>query len=180
MELFTDYSKDLVRSDSFKGSLQITKSDAVTGEILEQYESENLVVNNGRSGMAHLWAGQWFGGPPTGWVNTMKFGDRGYDPSDPTLPKDSSVDRTQLFCEDESRPIIVSKAAIVDFPDGDEGNKVRFTVSLGAAEGNGTGTQGYSEAGMYRVDGLLAAHKTFGIITKNSSVTLTFRWTFQF
>jgi hypothetical protein len=163
-----------------KGTLQVQLIRASTGEIVEHYEADNLVVNGGRTGMAHLWAGQWFTGLNLGYVNVMKFGDRGHDTTDPTLPKETSLSREQLFCEDESRPIIISKAAAIDFPDGEQGQKVRFTCSIGANEGNGTGRQAYSEAGMYRADTLLAAHKTFGLITKTNEFILTFRWTFQF
>lgn len=164
-----------------RGSVEILKIRESTGEIVQRIVDDNLVVNGGRAGMAHLWAGQWFVGPPVGFVNEMKFGDRGHDLSDPTLPKSTSVTRTQLFCEDESRPIIISRKPVaVDFPDGDSGTRVRFTCSVGAAEGNGTGRQGFSEAGLYRDDGVLAAHKTFGLVTKTNEFVLTFRWTFTF
>jgi len=168
-----------------RGYLEVFKIRASNGEVVEHFESENLVVDGGRSGMAHLWAGDWYSGPPTGWVNEMKFGDGGHENSDPTLPKTTSVDRQQLFCEDEARaPIISKKPVTVDFPDGDSGTKVRFTATVGAAEGNdggpNPGRRGYSEAGMYRDDGILAAHKTFGLITKTNEFILTFRWTFVF
>lgn len=170
-------------TDQFKvhGSLQIIMTDKTTGEVLMDIEDDNLVVNGGRSGMAHLWAGYWFAGPPTGFVNEMRFGDRGHDTTDPTLPKSSSVERTQLFCEDEGRPIIISKKPLtVDFPDGDSGTTVRFTCTIDSTEGNGSGRQGFSEAGLYRDDGTLAAHKTFGLITKTNEFILTFRWRFRF
>jgi hypothetical protein len=172
---------DLKDQMSVKGSVEIIVSRADNGEVVERIEDDNLVVNGGRSGMAHLWAGQWFVGPPTGFVNEMKFGDRGHDTADPSLPKTTVTTRTQLFCEDESRPIIISKKPLtVDFPDGDSGTRVRFTCQVGSAEGNGTGRQIFSEAGLYRDDGILAAHKTFGVITKTNEFIITFRWTFQF
>lgn len=171
---------ELTDDFGIKGSLEVIKSLASTGAEIERFEDHNMVVNGGRSGMAHLWAGQWFTGPPTGYVNLMKFGDRGHDTSDATLAKTTQVTRTQLFCQDEARPIIITKSVTTDFPDGDSGTKVRFTCTVGASEGNGTGRQGYSEAGLYRVDGLLAAHKPFGLITKTPEFILTFRWTFKF
>ena len=176
---------NLVDQFRVRGTLEIIKSRVDTGEVVERLVDDNLVVTGGRSGMAHLWAGEWYAGPPTGWVNEMKFGDGGHELADPTLPKTTSVDREQLFCEDEARsPIISKKPVVVDFPDGDSGTKVRFTAVVGAAEGNEGGTspgrRGYSEAGMYRDDGILSAHKTFGIITKTNEFLLTFRWTFQF
>lgn len=174
-------SVELKDQMSVRGSVEIIKQLASTGEVVERIEDHNLVVNGGRSGMAHLWGGRWFSGVPAGFVNEMKFGDRGHDPSDPGLPKTSNVNRTQLFCEDESRPIIIAKKPLtVDFPDGDNGTRVRFTCQVGAAEGNGTGRQIFSEAGLYRDDGVLAAHKTFGVITKTNEFIVTFRWTFQF
>jgi hypothetical protein len=163
-----------------RGFLEVTKIRASDGSVVTQFEAENLVVNAGRTGMAHMWAGEWFTGPNLGYVNLMKFGDRGYDITDPTLPKSTDVTRTQLFCEDESRPIIISKAVTVDWPDGTDGTKVRFSCTINANEGNGTGRAGYSEAAMYRADGVFASHKTFGVITKTNEFILTFRWTFQF
>ena len=163
-----------------RGFLEVEKVRVSDGSIVERYEGENLVVNGGRSGMAHMWSGEWFTGPSLGYVNVMKFGDRGYEASDPTLPKATDVTRTQLFCEDESRPILISKPVVIDWPDGSAGTKVRFSCTIGANEGNGTGRAGYSEAAMYRADGTFAAHKTFGVITKTNEFILTFRWTFQF
>jgi hypothetical protein len=163
-----------------RGFLQVTKIRASDGEVIEQFESENLVVNAGRTAMAHMWSGDWFTGGNLGYVNLMKFGDRGYDLTDPTLPLPTDVTRTQLFCEDASRPILISKAVTIDWPDGTSGQKVRFSCTIGASEGNGTGRAGYSEAAMYRADGTFAAHKTFGVITKTNEFILTFRWTFQF
>lgn len=174
-------AKELLDVQKVRGSVQILVIRESTGEVVQRFEDDNLVVNGGRSGLAHLWAGQWFGGPPTGYVNEMRFGDRGHDTSDPSLPKTTQVVRTQLFCEDEARPVIISKKPLtVDFPDGDNGTRVRFTSTVGAAEGNGTGRQIFSEVGLYRDDGVLAAHKTFGVITKTNEFLITFRWTFQF
>jgi hypothetical protein len=180
-------STSIELKDNFKvrGILEILKIKAATGEVVERIEDDNLVVNGGRSGMAHLWAGEWYAGPPTGWVDEMKFGDGGHELSDPTLPKTTSVDREQLFCEDEARsPIISKKPLTVDYPDGDSGTRVRFSCTVGAAEGNEGGTspgrRGYSEAGLYRDDGILACHKTFGLITKTNEFILTMRWSFVF
>lgn len=164
-----------------QGSVEIIIARADSGEIVERFEDHNIVVNQGRSGLAHLFAGAWFEGVPAGFVNEMRFGDRGHDVADPTLPRVSALTRTQLFCEDDSRPIIVARKPLtVDFPDGDAGTTVRFTAVVGATEGNGTGRQGYSEVGLYRDDGILAAHKTFGLITKTDEFMITFRWKFQF
>jgi hypothetical protein len=163
------------------GSVEIIIQRASDGEIVQRIEDSNIVVRGGRSGLAHLWAGQWFSGVPSGRVNEMRFGDRGHDSGEPTLPKSSSIERSQLFCESEGRPVILAKKPLaVDFPDGDTGTTVRFTAVIGAAEGNGTGTQGFSEVGLYRDDGTLAAHKTFGLITKTNEFQITFRWKFEF
>ena len=167
-----------------RGVLEIIKTHATSGEVVEHIEGDNLVVNGGRSGMAHLWAGDWFTGPPTGYVDVMNFGDGGHDSGDPTLPLTTEVTRTQLITEDTAGSPIIAKPVIVDYPDGDGGTRVRFTATVGAAEGNDGGTnpgrRGYSEAGLYRNDGVLAAHKTFGLITKTDEFILTFRWTFIF
>jgi hypothetical protein len=163
-----------------RGFVEVILTREDTGEVVDHYTSENLVVNGGRAAMAHMWAGEWFTGPYLGYVNEMKFGDRGHETADPTLPKETDVERTQLFCEDESRPVIISKPVAIDYPDGDQGTTVRFTCTIAASEGNGTGRAGYSEAGLYRADGTLGAHKTFGIITKTNEFVLTIRWTFKF
>ena len=164
-----------------RGSVEIIKRRVSDGAVVEHVEDHNIVVNGGRQALAHLFGGDWRAdtGTPRGYCTEMRFGDRGHQTADPTLPKASAVTRTQLFCIDEARPYLITKSPLtVDYPSTLE---VRFTTTVGAAEGNtAAGSAGYSEVGLYRADGTLAAHKTFGLITKTDDFEITFRWKFTF
>ena len=57
---------------------------------------------------------------------------------------------------------------------------VKFTVVVEKAEGNGTGTVAYTEAGLFCSDSTMFARETFPAIVKNSTRRVTFEWSILF
>lgn len=145
------------------GILTLIASDALTGKILQQVFGENIVVNLGRSGLAHLIAGDNVSNYE---IVSMMFGDGNTAPA---------VTDTGL-----SGSLIITKSTTYDFPDGGSGLKVRFTATVGADEGNGSGTQTYREACLVMGNGSIFSHKVSGAITKDNTVVLTAIWTYIF
>ena len=62
-----------------------------------------------------------------------------------------------------------------------DANTIEFSAMLADDEANGSGSQVLSDLGLYNAAGnLMIARKTFGQITKTSSISITFRWTLDF
>jgi hypothetical protein len=133
---------------------------------------ENVITDLGRSNMAHLLAGDDVASRK---VTQVKFGDGGHQPADPTQPIPPSSGDTDLFGVE-----IIAKTVSSDYPDGEAGTKVRFTATVGAEEGNGAGTQPYSEVGLYDITGRMLTHKTFGLITKSNSFSFAVNYVILF
>jgi hypothetical protein len=72
---------------------------------------------------------------------------------------------------------IITKATTFSFPAATPPTQVEFDCSVLAGEGNGPGSQNYTEAGLVTGAGVLATHKVFGLVTKTSSLVLTAKWT---
>lgn len=149
------------------GQLVIVSTDVHTGKILDISAGENIVVNYGRSGIAHMMAGDDVDNHK---IVSMMFGDTTGSPA---------VTDTGLF----GSVILMSGGAQVkpvtfDFPDGPSGLKVRFTAVVSASEGNGGGTQIYQEACLIKGNGEIFSHKVTGVITKDATVVLTAAWTY--
>lgn len=145
------------------GVLTIVRTDAVTGRVIDVSSGENIVVNLGRSSLAHLLAGDSVDNHK---VVGMRFGDGATAPT---------VNDTGL-----AGALIIEKSTTYDFPDGDSGLKVRFTAVVGADEGNGSGSQEYKEACLVKGNGDIFSRKVSGTITKDNTVVLTAIWTYIF
>jgi len=134
---------------------------------------ENIVVNNGREALARLLgnaSGDWF-------VDTMKFGKGGHDPSDPTIMVAVDITDDDLYDTSASYPEI-DVTATTTWP---ALRKVQFEAEVAAGVGNGTGVLEYSEAGLYYNGGtVMFSHKAFGYIVKNDTIRLVADWTFTF
>lgn len=151
------------KAPSGLGFLTLVASDAATGKILQVEHGQNIVVNTGRSGLAHLLCGD---ATANHIVTTMRFGDGAGTPA---------VTDTGLFGVQ-----IIDKATAYAFPDGPTGLKVSFTAVVGALEGNGGGTQVYQEVALLKGNGDLFSHKVSGSISKDNSIVLTAVYTFIF
>ncbi len=119
-------------------------------------------------------------------ITKMKFGDQGHNTSNPgeALP-------TYNTMTDLNNPFLTQIITSKTFADDTVNNmtSVTFEVELTTSEGNGSGSQIYSEAGLYTEDetplvdatsGLantgLSAVKHFGVLTKTSALSFTFQW----
>lgn len=143
------------------------------GNVIETIDfGSNVITYLGRSNMAHLLAGD---DTANRVASTIKCGDGGHDPGDPTVPLAVDVSDTDLYGTE-----IIAKTVSYDFPDGSSGGKVRFTAEVAANEGNGSGSQAYSEVGLYDLADRMIAHRSFGLITKSEAFGIIWRWTFIF
>lgn len=133
------------------------------GEIVFVDRGKNLVVNTGRSGLAHLIAGD---SVDTHKIVSMKFGDG----TTPPVVSDTTLSGTT----------IIEKPTSYDFPDGSTGLKVRFTAVVPEDEGNGSGTQNYREAALIKANGDIFSRKLLGGVAKDNTLLLTALWTIIF
>lgn len=133
---------------------------------------ENVITTQGRSNMAHLLANDDVANRT---VTQAKFGDAGHNPSTPTVPLPANPADVALF-----GATVITKTVTPSFPDGAGGSKVMFSCSISTEEGNGGGSQGYSEVGLYDVTGRMMTHKTFGLITKSNAFSITLQYTILF
>jgi hypothetical protein len=132
-------------------SLQVWKGD----KLVEQYEDNNLIVNNGRNFIAQL-----VGGTVTGQIDQIGFG------TDGTAPALADVELTAAFKKN------VGGAALVPV------GRMAISWTLDPSEANGMTIR---EFGLfYNNGGVLVARKTREPIVKTSDVRLTGTWTLIF
>lgn len=133
----------------------------------------NTITSLGRANMAHLIAGD---DVANRMITTIKFGDGGHNPSFPTQPVTTSPSDTDLYGN-----LILEKITSYSYPAGSSGGKVMFTASVDFAEGNGvSGSQAYSEVGLYDEQDRMITHKSFGLISKSEAFSLTINYTLLF
>jgi hypothetical protein len=152
--------------------LQLVITDHRTGKSRAIFLGENIITDLGRSNMAHILAGD---DAANRIVTEVRFGDGGHTVGDPTTPLAPSASDTDL-----NGSTIIVKATSFDFPDGSGGSKVRFTATVAANEGNGSGSQAYSEVGLYDQTGRMMTHKTFGLVTKSDAFSIAINYTILF
>jgi len=138
-----------------KGVFYLEKICAKTGEILEVYTDNNLVVNGGRTAVTVL-----LGAGTSGkQLTQIAFGTNG------TAPAGSDTAITGAFTK---------ALGTVSYP---TISSVKFDWTLGALEGNGLGIR---EVGILCTDNTLFARKTRALIDKNSDIILNGSWTISF
>lgn len=126
------------------------------GELVEDYEDRNLVVDVARVALARLVSGDAAAAP----INRIGFGTSNAAPD----PADTALTNQLLKAVDGHT-----------FPASGE---VQFTWSLGTSEGNG---MSIAEFGLICTDGSLFARKNRATaIAKDSDITLSGTWTIQF
>jgi hypothetical protein len=134
-----------------KGVFSLLVLKASTGEVLERFAENNLVVTIGQTNITKLLGGDAAGKK----ISRIAIGTNGVPP---TLA-DSAI--TGMF----------SKAITgVDYP---EANSVRFNWAIDAAEGNGITIR---EFGLLNDDDVLCARKVRADIIKTSDVRLVGSW----
>lgn len=166
------------------GFLSIKVNNHETGEEYYHMEEKNTITNIHRRNIVRL-----LGGDNTSQrlITKIKFGSGGHDPLNPGSPTPTTADITAL-----NSPFLTKSITNRTFEDDTINNitAVIFEVVLTPSEGNGTlGSQIYSEAGLFTEDetplidptsGLantgLCAVKHFGVLTKTSALSFTFRW----
>jgi hypothetical protein len=138
-----------------KGVFYLEKICAKTGEILEIYTDNNLVVNGGRSAVCTLLGA----GGTTKQLTQIAFGTNGTAP----IGTDSGI--TGAFTK---------SLGAVSYP---TISSVKFDWTLGALEGNGINI---NEVGILCTDNTLFARKVRQTISKNSDIILNGSWTISF
>lgn len=180
--------RDKVKSGLDFGSTQIQSlSDSFTlrgsvscwieedGVKTLHHEKSNLIVNGARKALAHL-----IGEVPAQYrIDYFKLGTGGHAPGDILTPVSPTINDTALEAEAFSKAIDHGNDTYLPAPPAE--TSVKFTVVVEKAEGNGTGTVAYCEAGLVCGDGTtLFARETFPAIVKNSTRRITFEWSILF
>lgn len=142
-------------SINLKGIFILSVICAHTGEVLEQYEDRNLVVNTGRTAVMLL-----LGSAASGkQLTKLSVGTNG------TAPNGSDTAITDAFTK---------SLGAVNYP---TISSVSFDWTLGAGEANGKAIR---EFGLLCNDNTLFARKTRELINKNADIILNGKWTISF
>lgn len=139
---------------NLKGRFELVITD-LSGNVIEYYLDENLVVNTGRTAVMLL-----LGGAPSGkQLTKISVGTNG------TAPNGSDTAITGAFTKN---------LGTVSYP---TISSVRFDWNLGAGEANGILIK---EFGLLCADNTLFARKVREGINKNSDIILNGNWTISF
>lgn len=135
------------------------------------WDDPNLIVNGARKALAHLVA------LPTDdyRIHKIGLGTGGHVAGDIITPISPSV--ADLGLETQAFEKVITEYTFE--PIGVE-TSVKFTVSLGRDEGNGSGVVAYTEAGLFCVNGTMFARETFPALVKNSNRRIIFEWSLLF
>jgi len=164
---------------SLKGHFQVIVKDIVTGKEWVHFEDKNTITY-----IAKRCAVRMFGGDNIAlrYIQKMKFTDSGYDYVNSGIypTNENSVLGPVLYSVNSLGVAYVDDFLVTNT------SKVIFTAVMLTTQGNGPGSQNYSQAGLFTVDetlqdgGLynsgLFAIKNFAPVVKNSNLQLTFNW----
>lgn len=140
---------------ALKGIFKMQVWSAKTGELLEEYEDNNLVVNLGRTAVMKLLGGETTGNT----IGKIAFG------TNSTAPAATDTAITGAFSKalgTRTYPTISS---------------VRWAWALEAAENNGMGIR---EFGLLTANDTLFARKTREVINKTVDIRLSGTWEIRF
>ena len=126
------------------------------GKLLTYYKSENMVVNLGKTCLAHLLGGD----TANRSVTTIAFGTN----ADGPYPTDDVSAITD----------IVTMPVTPSYPDA---TSVQFNFSVRVTDMNGMDIRTF---GLLTADNTLVCRKTRGILIKDSSLSFDGRWTITF
>ena len=156
-------------SNNLHGTLTVQLVDRA-GALIRQQRCPNRIVTSGRQLVAHLFAGQAAGVPPTR-VTHMAVG------TDPTAPADSD---TALRAERVPRKAIASvdHSEITETEAGGEVRRVRARLTAVFDFGDANGSEPLREAGIYTAGsgGVLYNRVVFDPVTKTDAFKLTLLW----
>ncbi len=140
---------------NLKGLFVLDVICAKTGQVLEHYEDNNLIVNGGRTAVMLLLGA----GDTTKQLTQISVGTNGTAP----VGTDNAI--TGAFTKD---------LGTVTYP---TISSVKFDFQIGAGDANGIGIK---EFGLVTADGTLFARKVRALINKNSDIILNGAWTVTF
>lgn len=178
---YTDKEKNFIR-----GYFQIRVLDRF-GNVIQDFEKENIVVNVARTTMAKHLSGQSI--TP---INKIIFGTK-QNPSQPT------ADRTQLHSQESTPqdfmysisftpPLTNGPATNIVEDDQGSGstvevtrtsNSVSYSIIMKEIAGNNGGSVAYTECGMF-VGNDLFAMRVYPVRTKDVNSVIEVNWTFIF
>lgn len=140
---------------SARGYMCVKVVDPVSGEVLERYEHDNLIVTLGREALADLV------GNPTSDRNITQVGcgENGAAP----VPSDTGLTSAYVKVVDS-----------ITYP---SSGKVQFGFSFGTSEANG---KAIAEYALIDASGQMFARITHPVINKTSAFVLTGTWSIQF
>ena len=138
------------------------------------HEKSNLIVNGARKALAHLIAEA----AAIYRIDYFKLGTGGHAPGDILTPVSPTITDSNL--EELAFTKAIDHLNDIYLPTPPAETSVKFTVVVEKAEGNGTGTVAYTEAGLFCSDSTMFARETFPAIVKNSTRRVTFEWSILF
>ena len=166
-----------------QGALSVKVTNHETGESYYHVKDHNTITSIYKRNVVRLLGNNNVSGRI---ITKMKFGSEGHDPNNPGNPSPTNAEMTAL-----NNMFLTKQITTTSFEDDilNGITSVIFEVVLTTAEGNGSGTQIYSEAGLFTADetplvdpvsGLantgMVAVKHFGVLTKTSALSFTFQW----
>jgi len=168
---------------AFKGHFQVVVKDVVSGKEWIHFEDHNTITYIAKRDAVRM-----FGGDNTTlrYIQKMKFTDQGYDYANSGVYPTTET-------SDLGVPLLYTASSLgvayVDDYTVTNTSKVTFTAIMLTSQGNGSGSQNYSQAGLYTVDETLLnppandmatsglfAIKNFAPVIKNANLQLTFNW----
>lgn len=156
-----------------KGSVKCWIEEEDGTRILH-HEKHNLIVNGARKALAHL-----IGEAAVAYrVDSFKLGTGGHAPGDILTPVSPTVTDTALETLAFTKAIDHGDDSYLPTPPAE--TSIKFTVVVEKAEGNGSGTVAYCEAGLFCQNETMFARETFPAIVKNSTRRVTFEWSILF
>lgn len=183
---------------NFKGHLTIQAIDK-SGNIIDQWADNNMIMENARINMAELISGMSTGN----YINKIVLGTEGNKTGDYLTPKDETdgfvKERTQLFSEESggyhyainfSSTGSNGNFTLLSEDDSSTGESsvinvvqtnsdVTYTIDLPGLNGNNTGTVVYTEAALYAGTQIFSM-KCFKGKIKDESVQLRVVWKLMF
>ena len=152
-----------------RGILELTLSDAVSGNVVFHSKEQNTITYDARSMVNYACAGEIVIDP----IKFIAVGSGGYypNPTDGNVdPPPPSEENTQLFAEIYRKPVLLpinhsTRLSSI------------FEVELGPNE---LVNSKISECGLITAGGMLYARRTFKPVTKIESMILNIKWTLLF
>jgi len=165
---------------SLKGHFQLMVKDITTGKEWIHFEDKNTITYIAKRNATRMFGGS---NPELRYIQKMKFTDQGYDYANSSIyaTNENSILGVPLLYTASTLGVSYVDDFVVT-----NTSKVTFNVVMLTSQGNGSGSQNYSQAGLFTVDetledgGLynsgLFAIKNFAPVIKNSNLQLTFNW----